>query len=317
MKSLGVLGQDYLSLVDRLAEERREFIEAKCEDMTAKEFVTREYGAAVADLFPDDFGIDDLIGTVSTPMLTEARDRLRLCSRCPSHGGACDLSHVPRESRGRVPEWDREQGLRFEWCERWPEHLTRRRLRAVGVGERFLAARFSTYEPNSDVQRGALRLCIEYAMNFGVTSETPNLLIAGGDAGVGKTHLAVSVLAGCIAARKIRSAYFVYVPEFLERIRRSFDTKEPQDILVRASETDLLVLDDLCAQRTTDWVQEQMNVLSNARWSAGKPTIITTNINPEDIGATLGPRAESRFFGNVTGVMVAGIDRREVQRDDG
>jgi len=70
------------------------------------------------------------------------------------------------------------------------------------------------------------------------------------------------------------------------------------------------VLDDLGAQRTTDWVREQMNLISNARWSNGRPTIMTTNTGPDEITATLGPRAASRLLGGALGIEVDGDDRR-------
>jgi DNA replication protein DnaC len=54
------------------------------------------------------------------------------------------------------------------------------------------------------------------------------------------------------------------------------------DVLRPVMETPLLVLDDLGAERLTDWVEETMNVIVNARYNAKRPTLFTSNYEDAD-----------------------------------
>ena len=49
------------------------------------------------------------------------------------------------------------------------------------------------------------------------------------------------------------------------------------DILGQVMKAELLVLDDLGAERPTDWVEETMNLIVNTRYNDRKPTIFTSN----------------------------------------
>jgi DNA replication protein DnaC len=310
MKQIGGIVVSMLEFTQRQARERDREVRERVGDENIRKWIAKTHGQEVAVLFPKDFTLDDFIQTVNDASLDEAKTRLKLCATCPPHGGACASEY--EQERGKAPCWDREKGLRMEWCPRWREHILRQKLTSVGVATRLLSARFSTYVPKTPKQKEALAQCQRYAVEFRRGATKSNLLIVGQHYGVGKTHLAISVVADLLSRYRLRNSMFVYVPDFLERIRRSYDEPEHRGLMDKASTTDLLVLDDLAAQRTTDWVREQLNLLSNARWSAGLPTIITTNVKPQSLIDTLGPRAESRFFGDAIGVDVDGPDMRQV-----
>jgi len=312
VKQIGSLLAEVTEFTQRYMREREEKLRKSIGDKHVLTWVEETYGDAVAFLFPDDFSMNDLVTTVSDGALDNAKKRLKLCATCPPHGGACASEY--ESNHGKAPKWDREKGLRSEWCPRWKEHTLRRKLTSVGVGEAYLGERFSTYVPTTDAQRDAKARCEEYAAAFKRGTTRGNLILAGQNYGVGKTHLSIAVVADLLARYRLRTAMFAYVPEFLERIRRSYSSDDPEQRLVEnACTTDLLVLDDLAAQRTTDWVREQMNLISNARSSNKLPTIITTNASFKELEETLGPRAASRFFGNMFGAVVDGPDRRVVE----
>lgn len=100
-----------------------------------------------------------------------------------------------------------------------------------------------------------------------------------GDVGTGKTSLAMLV---ADAAYRRGLAVAVYsVPRLLADIRSSYDPESEHSfvgLFKRLSSVDLLVLDDIGAQRQTDWVTEQLYALVNERWQDERSIIVTHNI---------------------------------------
>jgi hypothetical protein len=90
------------------------------------------------------------------------------------------------------------------------------------------------------------------------------------------------------------------VPELLERIRRSYDDTTALDheqTLDALKAVDLLVLDDLAAVNTTDWVREQLYVIVNARWESKLPVIVTSDMSARKITDEFDRRIVSRLIG--------------------
>ena len=79
----------------------------------------------------------------------------------------------------------------------------------------------------------------------------------------------------------------------------------------------LLILDDFCIERSTEYALEQIYNIINARYLKSKPTIITTNLNFKDIETEqedimLG-RIYSRIIEMCLPLRVIGVDRRKIQ----
>ena len=67
------------------------------------------------------------------------------------------------------------------------------------------------------------------------------------------------------------------------------------DLARRPRHVDLLHLDDLGAERATDWVLEQLYSIVNARYEEERSLVITTNLDPEQLAEQIGPRTVSRI----------------------
>ena len=78
------------------------------------------------------------------------------------------------------------------------------------------------------------------------------------------------------------------------KFRRDDDTAPDEDV-ARYENCDLLILDDLGTEMTTTFVQSALYQLINGRLMAGKKTIISTNLNPEEIGRRYSPQVRSRL----------------------
>src|SRR5207248_1112054 len=100
-----------------------------------------------------------------------------------------------------------------------------------------------------------------------------------GQPGAGKTHLAVAVLKQIIQTPGARGLFYD-TRDLLRVIRSTYDpairTTE-LDILRPVMTADLLVLDDLGAEKPSEWVEETMNLIVNTRYNERRPTIFTTN----------------------------------------
>ena len=123
-----------------------------------------------------------------------------------------------------------------------------------------------------------------------------------GKVGRGKTHMAVGLVREWVRRQKRKPAKFIYFPQFLDDMRQMFgDTQQAQQAQqyeTQLAKFDLLVIDDLGAERTSDWVVERVNVLLDRRMREGRQTIVTTNLM--DLGAVserYGARAASRLGG--------------------
>ena len=88
------------------------------------------------------------------------------------------------------------------------------------------------------------------------------------------------------------------VPELFLELRRLMSDdvdKTEADLFDEAAEADLLVLDDLGAERVSDYVVDRLYVLINGRYENDTATIITTNRTVEELRAQIGARIASRI----------------------
>ena len=106
-----------------------------------------------------------------------------------------------------------------------------------------------------------------------------------GDPGSGKTHLAVAAFRE-ILGKGFEGLFFDY-QNLLDRIRSSYDpssqTNDKEAYRV-AMDKEVLLLDDLGANRITDWVEDTVTSIITTRCNHRKPLIATTNLIDPDAG---------------------------------
>lgn len=122
------------------------------------------------------------------------------------------------------------------------------------------------------------------------------VFLAGGP-GIGKTHLACALLRAAMESGSVRSAYFTTAPGLLVELRSTYggQAKEREiDVVTRYANYGALVLDDLGAEKITDWSASSMYLILNKRDAEMRPTFITSNMAISEI-AQWEPRIASRL----------------------
>jgi DNA replication protein DnaC len=199
------------------------------------------------------------------------------CSRC--------------NGRGWVIRDDGGAGA-AEPCECRNEDLVPRLLSAAGVPARYADCTLDNFRTDltDEAGRGQLlqartvsqRYVEEFLTERGAFEESGLLFV--GPPGVGKTHLAVAILHELIRRYRVHGL-FVDFTSLIHRIQSTFDpgvVDTKHGILQQVTDAEVLVLDELGAQKPSAWVMEMLYLVMNARYAGRLPTIFTTNLRLDD-----------------------------------
>jgi len=211
---------------------------------------------------------------------------------------------------------------RLTRCDCWRQDLVEQALKDARIPPQFARAELSNFEGRGSNQKmEAYRSAAKFAKSFPVVDKG---ILFYGPHGVGKTHLAVGILKEAIRERGARG-YFYETRDLLRLVRdtynRTVDERE-MDVLAPVLGADLLVLDDLGAEKSSEWVQETLGLVINTRYNAKRPTIVTTNLeddvrndDPRSFIWQIGSRTRSRLKEMCDWVKMTGADVREVGID--
>jgi len=164
-----------------------------------------------------------------------------------------------------------------------------RRLAAAHIPERYRHCAMDTFETSFNGADPSLERALTTARRF--VDEYPvdtagiGLLFVG-PMGTGKTHLAVGVLRRLVREKGVRGLFCDY-RELLKSIQNSYNPQVATtelELLKPVFEAEVLVLDDLGAQKPNEWVWDTVALILNTRYNDKQSTIITTNYPDQGVG---------------------------------
>lgn len=120
-----------------------------------------------------------------------------------------------------------------------------------------------------------------YVDNFPELKKQGKGLLLYGQCGTGKTYAACEV-----ANALIDKGYSVLVTNFARVLNELQATYVKQEYIDSLNDNSLLILDDLGIERDTPYAREQVYNVIDARYRAGLPMIITTNLTMDKIKST-------------------------------
>jgi DNA replication protein DnaC len=208
-------------------------------------------------------------------------------------------------------------------CDCWREQVGQQRLAESNIPKRYqhcTLANFAAYNESLQRASGQARRLAE---GFPVVNRG---LLLEGPPGVGKTHLAVAILKQ-VVERTCARALFYDTRDLLRIIRSTYDPSihtTELEVLRPVMTADLLVLDDLGAEKTSEWVDETMNLIVNTRYNERRMTIFTSNYldipddtDPNSLLFRIGFRMRSRLHEMCEFIEMDGADYRELPVNGG
>ena len=141
-------------------------------------------------------------------------------------------------------------------------------------------------------------------------------LLLYGSPGTGKTHLAVATLRNIIEYKGLKGLFCDFRGLLID-LKSSYENRtSSSEILDAVRKVPLLVLDDVGAERNTEWAKDILAEIINYRYTNSLPTIITTNLRFDDsagesFAEKFDRRTESRLYDMCHLIRVEGHDRRK------
>lgn len=167
----------------------------------------------------------------------------------------------------------------------------------TGVPKRFRGVSFDR-KPICDLDPWVLRPARVFVDRIDQNLDSGRGLWFHGEVGTGKTSLAM--LVSLAADRAGRSVAIYPVTRLLSEIKDTYDSQSGGNymrLFRRLCAVDLLQLDDLGAEKPTDWVREQLFAIVNERWQDQRSIVVTTNVtDPDKLGEQIGARTVSRLL---------------------
>lgn len=203
-------------------------------------------------------------------------------------------------------------GRRCECFEKLIKELSIERLNSNSMLKLCSFSKFNLcyYEGEDYVHmKNTFDYCVNYAENFSKNSK--NVLMLG-NTGLGKTHLSLS-----IAEKVIEKGYSVVYDSAaniimpIENEHFSNSNGKHNEALYAVLSADLVIIDDLGAEFNTNFYTSTIYEIINTRLNKKAPTIINTNLTPDEISSRYHPRITSRIFGEYDYMKFEGNDIRQ------
>ena len=194
--------------------------------------------------------------------------QLCTCFSCPECEGR---GHIYVEDENGISSLQQCQ------CTRLVHRL--KKLNEAGIPGKFSATHFETYQGIDASQKFALRIARDFVADYGTSSQG---LLFMGRPGLGKTHLAVSVIKMLIL-EKGAECKFVDFFQLLSDIRFGYSQNLSEQAIINPYvAAPILLIDELAKGRNTEWELTMLDQIISSRYNAAdKITLFTTNYSDQ------------------------------------
>ena len=220
--------------------------------------------------------------------MTQTKPKTEVCQKCRgSHyvlvnndghvkGELCECFSCPEcEGRGHIYIEDETgvSSMRACVCAGLVRRL--KKVGDAGIPSKFLTSHFGTYQGIDGSQKLALRIAQDFVTEFGTS---PQGLMFMGRPGLGKTHLAVSIIKALILEQGA-DCKFVDFFQLLSDIRYGYSQDLSEQAIINPYvAAPVLVIDELAKGRNTEWELTMLDQIISSRYNAAdKITLFTTN----------------------------------------
>lgn len=237
-------------------------------------------------------------------LLEFARRNEHCTFRCPG-ADACDSL-----TKGYTAVIDANGNLSYQKCAKmnlyWDVFKTQEIIDNSQIPAAYKMMTFANYRRHERNEKA-----VAYARKIVAGTEKQGMFLTG-STGTGKTHLAIAVLQEWM--QNGHTGAFYTVPELMLQLRRLIDeNKAEAEYIDRLTAVEMLVLDDLGAEKDSEWVLERLFMIINNRYIHGRITVITSNLMLEELeqrGGLQWRRICSRIAGMSRSFRLLGEDMR-------
>jgi len=209
----------------------------------------------------------------------EAKEREDLpygCAKCDGFGNIID-------AKGARP------------CECKLRFLEEDSVRRAGIPSLFAKKDLANFNHRAKGAAADYRFARWYIEQYSKADNRGLLLI--GPCGVGKTHLAIGILKELL--RQGHTGLYFNIIGLLDAIKASYDpeVKATQGINLEVDlNVDILIIDDLGAEKMSAWVADRLYAIINQRYERNRTLILTTNLDYARLADRVGQRIMSRIY---------------------
>lgn len=255
------------------------------------------------------------------PLITSFRDYIPSCVHGFKIDQVCEECRVSR--RSELESMDEFSRIREEKEITEKEQAKQERLLYPERFMYFLPLKFrnfsfETFKGSDEIKKILLKYSDSFVRDIQYINgrslfdsgllQYPGSVLFLGKTGCGKTHLAISIVRELIKRNAIHDVCFITAPELLLEIRATFkpsarkfndsgqcEADTESDVLDKYSNCELLVLDDLGAEKVSDFTIQSLYLVIDRRNRNLKPTLVTTNLSLEEIETLIDARMASRL----------------------